>query len=767
MAETPVRAKSFLYTAAPFGHEDRAGFQFVGLPEGGVDPELTAFLAGHIGYTPPLGVPSQPSPEEIKTHCPVTTRIIPNAPGGFGLVICTRYVGQVYLADGARGKWGNFMAHALAVPGDWGADSAALISIARNMTWRTDLTAEEIATGRALFMPDVNVAATAPADSLALAESDRAAAIAAALARLDGDGSLLLPGTDPDVALDQFAEIAAALPEPLRCRLRWSSFEFDAGAGYDIMATSGATQLQDDVNAYLRLDAPPHDALYSWAGAEAVRDPETFWTRFLLVHDAETSEPVSKGLGLLREVDEAAPGEPAPVRRMLGIMRDHAPDAKLVSAATKTFRDGFGALRGAEAGNIGLLIAAGQEASALSEWSGSDVVLQELIGWAGSSPEIHAAFSSDADPRPLSRAMARAVADGHDVACVLEWVLAAARDRIDSDAPNDGLVAAILDVVPEGNAALLLHLARQQAGSAGQLALTSALLLRAADREGLAWLDAVTTGLREALPGQADRLIASLRLRVCELRAAQPTDAPGVAGTVAEFDIAALDELDAARVLAVVETLERGLPEVAPRHRGGTAANILEIVQRLGDDVGVAPNALALAASASPPRATALREHPSHLAKVLRSTDSAIYTAFFDTALSGISSASLAAAASDVAALWRADIRTHFVAAASAHFMRDTSHQSTADHLDDALIAYGATRPGSQANDDWSLVCEAVALKVCVRVRDDQFDELRSRHGTSPMFEALERRRARRLRSVASSIGTALSGLFSRRNGGG
>ena len=759
-------ARSYVYTAAPFGHEGINGFQFVGLPAAADGAEMTDFLAEHIGYTAPLGLPSQPDADQIAVAYPRSTRIIPNAPAGCSALIRSVYVGQVYQADGVRGKWGNFLGHALVfthppAPRD-------LLAMALTAPWRDALTEEEVARGAALDLPDTEVSAPVATAGARLSDAEMASAVAAILARLAGDTPLLLDDTPPEAALETFQEIAALLDPRLLARLRWSSFEFDGGADYDVMATCGDTQLAQNAAAYYRLSAPPSDAALIWVGEAACREGEQLWNRLALFCDLGSGGPFGEAIGVLMALEQAGPEDVDQVSRSLAMILEGPPEDDRVEAASRIFASGFSGLSEAQADDFAFLVIASHEAERLFEWSGSDVFSQQLIGWASAFPSVSAAFGPRADPIPLAGAMERAVAQGAPREEVLEVALAAADARLSGGADPSAFTAALHALLPEGGRdwrglETLMALIELLSRDPEREAILSDLVSRTADGASVAWLDKVSRALREASPQAADRLLPELRLRMFERESANADQAAAVARAMVDFGP---DKLPADST--VIEILER-LSCFVPAQRGTARTTLARDIMTMADGLGLArhhfPNALALYAAANAGNAEGVLRDADAFEAVLRRSDATSFAAFFDRAWGIVAPPELSAPDEDALSLWRQDTRAHFVETATRHFLALSG--SAAERVADALTAHARAAPSGLAGEDWAVVAETVALRLGTRLTEEEFEELAHRHRRSPLIDRMAKRRSRTVGAVAKSISGAVRNLFSRRDGHG
>lgn len=764
-----IPAESFVYTAAPFGHDGINGFQFVGLPADGAAPELIEAVAEHVRYTAPLGVPSQPTDEEIARQFPLSTRIVSGAPGNLTLLVQSRYIGQVYQSDGNRGKWGNFIAHARAVPAN-AVTAAALIGIARTAAWRKGLSGAELAAAKALDLPQEWLTPPPAPNTALLGERDSAAGLAAILARLDGDSALLFPDTEPELALAMFQDLAAHLPEVLGRRLSWSSFEFDAGPGYDVLATIGDTRLTSDAGAYLRLDAPPDDPIYLWAGQTIYREGAAFWTRLALFSDLSEPTGLADVLALVRRVDEAGPDALDPVCEAFALLRKGPADPPRIAAAEAIFARSFASLRDAEADNFALLVSAGKEARALSDWSGSDRLWQDLMKWAKAFPSVSAALGPKGESRSLSVAMARAVSAGSGLDHVLDMTLAAAHGRLSRGADTAALASAILTVLPDSGhgveaARPLLRLAKHYLNSPGHETLVEDLLTRSGEAAGLDWLNLIAAELPTIAPDLADRLLPGLEIGILEALADTPSDIADAARRVLGLASLRLDGSRAERIERLLERLDATVP-MTGRKQAKIAADMVAASKAHGLDPGQTPNALALQATESIPRATDILDDPHLLKRIQRAAAPDVYIAFFNQAFAALAPPSMRSSAKEIKALWRGDVRDHFASHTARHFLGVANRAPMIDRIEDAIIAHGASRNGDQTDDDWLAICETVGLKLCTKVDQESFDELARDHPTSTLVAAMVRRRNRGVAAVARSIGGAMRGLFSRHKGG-
>lgn len=760
-----ILATSFVYTAAPFGHDGINGFQFVGLPAGGAAPELIDAVAKHVRYTAPLGVPSQPTDEDIARHFPVSTRIVHGAFGSQTLLIQSRYIGQVYQSDGKRGKWGNFIAHARVIPAN-SATGEAMIGIARTATWRHGLSKEELDAGKPLDLPEERLAPTLAPNTTLLDERDRAAGLAAILARLDGDLPLLLPNTEPEQALAIFHDLAAHLPDVLSRRLSWSTFEFDAGPGYDVLATIGDTRLAADSGAYLRLDAPPDEPVYLWAGQTICRDGAAFWTRIALFSDLSEPTRLADVLAQVRRIDEAGPDALDPVHEALALLRKSPADPLRIAAAEAIFARSFGGLRDAEADNFALLVSAGKEALALASWSSSDRVWQDLVEWAEVFPSIDAALEPSGEPGPLSKAIARAVSAGSDVDHVLDMTLAIAFGRLSRGANTTAMATAILAILPDSGqgakaARHILRLAKHHLNSPAYETLVEDLLARSSEAAGLDWLNLVTAELPSIAPALANRVLPKLEIRILEALADTPSEIAEVARRVLGLASLPRDSSRSERIKGLLERIDAALP-MTGRKQAKIAADLAAAAKAHKLDPGVTPNALALQVTASESDLVAILKDSMLLERIQHATAPDVYIAFFDHAFAVQVQASMLGSAKYIKALWRSDIRDHFANHTARHFLDGTNRTLMIDRVEDAIVAQRANTRGSQRDDDWSVICENVGLQLCTKLDQYSFDVLVRDYPTSTLVAAMVRRRNRSFATIARSAGNVIRHLLSR-----
>ena len=118
------------YTSVQDGPSGSSGFQFVRLTDG-VDPALCRQVEPLLGYEPPRGSPARPTPEDIAAFpVALSYTLLPQG----GAVLCnTAYTGADY-----SGRYGNFYAHALHLPGGCDDLGAILpIEMWRSRSWST------------------------------------------------------------------------------------------------------------------------------------------------------------------------------------------------------------------------------------------------------------------------------------------------------------------------------------------------------------------------------------------------------------------------------------------------------------------------------------------------------------------------------------------------------------------------------------------------------------------------------------------------------
>ena len=763
-----IPAKSFWYTAAPFGHDGINGFQFVGLPDGGAAPELVEAVAEHVRYTAPLGVPSQPTAEEIANSFPVSTRIVAGVPDCKCILLTSRYIGQVYQSDGRRGKWGNFFAHARVVSSGSGT-TAALISIARTAEWRDELSIEELAAARPIDLPEESLAPVKTHGSDRIDERDRAAGLAAILARLDGDLPLLLADTAPEHALAMFQDLSANLPEALASRLSWSSFEFDAGPGYDVLATIGDTRLSADADAYLRLDAPPNDPIYLWAGEQICRDGAIFWDRLSLFSDLSQTTRLADSLSLAKKIKEAKPSEFEPVFQALALIREGPVEPKRVEACEAIFVDSFGVLKDHEADNFELLVEAAKEARALSKWSSSDKTWEELVSWAEAFPSVQATLVPAGSSEPLSKALTRANSAGVDVDHLIDMTMAAVKRELALGSDTTLLSTAILSVLPDGGksdraAETILRLAKHHLKSAGHSALVQDILEMSGRTAGLDWLNFVMAKLPAVAPDLAERVLPDLELGILENLARADGDIGELSKSISKLAASKFDKTRNERLKSLLERLDASLPN-SGRKQANNVALLVKAATAHDIDLAAAPNALALHAAGSGKLMASVLRDTHLLTAVLRKTDAGVYVAFFDSALANLEPKSMQGSSENLKTLWRADIRDHFVKHV-ARYYRDLSKESVLiDVVDDAVMAHSQTRVTDQREDDWATVCKTVALSLGQKLDQRSFDELIQDFPKSLLVDEMARHRNRGIKGVGRSVSKILRGISSWRKG--
>lgn len=763
-----IPANSFVYTAAPFGHDGINGFQFVGLPIGGAVPEMIDAVAEHVRYTPPLGVPSQPTAEEIALHFPRSTRIVPGMPSGQTLIMQSQYIGQVYQSDGKRGKWGNFFAHARAIPVH-AATTAALIGIARTADWRDGLSEAELTAAKALDLPEERLTRPPSPNMDHLREGERSSGIAALLARLDGDSPLLFPDTDPERALSIFENLAALLPEVLARRLSWSSFEFDAGPGYDVLATIGDTRLTSDANAYLRLDAPPNDPIYLWAGEAICRQGAEFWTRLSLFSDLSEKKRLADVLTQMRKIDDAKPGSLAPVCEALAFLRECPADSLRIAGAEAIFERGFNCLNDDEKDNFALLVSAGKEALALSQWSNSNRAWLAVLEWAWAFPSVKSAINSDGQPEPLSLAMVRAVSAGTSLDHVLDLTLATTQNRLSRESNIAHLAAAISAVLPDNGhstkgARTILRLAQHHLKSVAHEKLIVDLLSSASISAGFDWLDLVATELPKIAPELAIVALPSLEIRVLEAVADKQHSIADATQRLLGLSSRSSNEAFGKRLERLVVRLDAALP-VTGIKQVRASADLIKIAKANGLGFDKTPNALAMQATVDRSNLVAVLNDQQLFTHVHRISACSVYIGFFDAAFAAYEPDSLQGFAKSIKMLWRGDIREHFVNHTVRHFLSGLTSAQLEDRVDDAIMSHSRTKRTDECECDWAIICETIAQKLAPRLNQRSFDDLVRDFPQSSLVEAMADQRNRGIAAVARTVSGAMRDLFSRRKG--
>ncbi len=763
-----VPAYSFVYTAAPFGHDGINGFQFVGLPVGGAVPDLIHAVAEHVRYTPPIGVPSQPSAEEIALHFPLSTRIVPRLPNGQALVMQSRYIGQVYQSDGKRGKWGNFFAHARAIPVH-AATTVALIGIARTADWRDGLTETELTAAKALDLPEERLTRPPLPNLDELRESDRIAGIAAILARLDGDSPLLFPDTNPERALVLFENLAALLPEVLARRLSWSSFEFDAGPGYDVLATIGDTRLTSDASAYLRLDAPPDNPIYLWA-AEAICNQGTeFWTRLSLFSDLSDKQRLSDVLTLIRKIDDATLGALDPVYEALAFLRECPASSLRISGAEAIFERSFSRLNDGEKDNFVLLVSAGKEALALSQWSKSNRPWLAVLEWASAFPSINSALASDGRSEPLSMAIARAISAETPLDHVLDLIFATTENRLSHSMDAAHLSAAIVAVLPDNGHSLngartILRLAQHYLKTPAHEKLIVDLLSRASKSAGLDWLDLVGTELPKIAQELAIIILPSLEIAVLESVADKQHNIADAAQRLLRLCANSSMVGFGRRIEQLLSRLDAALP-VTGGKQIKASADLIKAANKIGLSPEKTPNALALQATVNRSNLVEVLSSQQLFTHVHRGAASSVYIGFFDAAFAIYEPDSLQGCDKSIRMLWRRDIREHFVNHTVRHFLSGISSARHVDRVNDAVLAHSRTKGSAECEYDWVLICETIAKKLAPRLNQQKFDDLVRDFPQSSLVEAIANQRNRGIAAAARAVGRTMRDMFSRRTG--
>lgn len=761
-----VPALCFLYTSATFGHDGINGFQFVGLPQDGASQDLIDFVAERIGYTAPLGVPSQPTSEEIERHFPLSTRIVPGAPGGHTALVQSRYIGQVYRENGERGKWGNFLGHARVVPTS-GATAVALIDFARNSEWRKELSTSELCDARPLDLPTERIDMPVKPYAAHIMDRERAAGLAAIFARLDGDAPLLLPDTEPDDALAVFQDLAAHLPLVLGQRISWSSFEFDTGPGYDVLATIGDTRLAAERHCFMRLDSLPNNPIYLWAGEIVCREGHTFWDRLQLFDDLSGRTRLADAFDMMRRIDEAGPHHMEPVLEALAVLRNGPSDRSRIAAAEDIFARGFCVLGGPETDNFVLLTRAGHEARALARWSGSDRSWQDLIGWAVRFPAIATALSERGASEPLAGAMLMAVEAGVEAEAVIDVTLAVTRTHLAQPPYPGALAEAVLAVLPDGGqspaaAQIVLRLAKNHLRTAPDSAFFEALLMRSGQAAGLDWLGLMASELPRIAPELASRIFPDLELVVLESIADDPVHVAKVIQRIEAAAVTPAVPLDRERTAKLLKRLDAAFVSDR-RNRRGNAKGLMRAAQAHTLGNATIPNALALEAIGNRDLLSQILSDRRRFDNIYSHTTSDVYAAFFDQAMPHFKAASMREDQPLLAHFWRIDIRDHFVQRVARHYQSRSIRTPLVQRLEDVIMAAASKPhdPGFAA--DWQKICTMVAVSFARKLDVAAVNELARKYPSSRIVSEVSNRRTTGLATAKQTIGRALRSLFSRR----
>ena len=118
------------YTSAEQGLGGSPGFQFVQL-SAGLDPGVCRQVESLLAYEPPRTAPSQPTPAQIADFPVSLSHTL--LTGGAAVLCHAAYTGTDY-----SGRFGNFYAHALYLPGGPGDLGAVLpIDTWESVSWRT------------------------------------------------------------------------------------------------------------------------------------------------------------------------------------------------------------------------------------------------------------------------------------------------------------------------------------------------------------------------------------------------------------------------------------------------------------------------------------------------------------------------------------------------------------------------------------------------------------------------------------------------------
>uniref|UniRef100_UPI000D398CE2 GAP1-N2 domain-containing protein n=1 Tax=unclassified Variovorax TaxID=663243 RepID=UPI000D398CE2 len=777
MTAPPPVADQFLYTAASFGNAGSEGFQFVGLPARGASVDALEKIERHVGYAAPLDMPAEPDDATIARRFPVSTRLLYPEGGAQAALVSSRYAGRVYRADGQRGKWGNFVVHALLV--DAPAAPASLAGLALEVPWRTGLSEGEHAAAQPLALEGLPLGAPrAPAP----ADAPDIELLAGVILRLCGGPPVLLPLPDaPDLpepghalALVRYARVQPLLPTAALRRLSWSSYEFDGASGYDVVATVGRTQLSMSPGGYFvpGETAAPADA--AWAAGAAARDPAHFWALLqALAGPALEAAPLRKALSALMAFDAPDGPDAALAHDTLAALRRAPADEALVAQARRLFERAWPPARMT---GFAAIVAAFGEARALGAWSGRDDWGATAARAASDAPALLACFTGPADAQPLAAALRETSALGLAPDEAVHAAADAAAPHLDAGRHEGVFVQALQAFAQQASSG-----SAGVAGWVGVLArlartprhrpIASALWCSQSQAAGGAWFDAVRAGLRRAAPEFEAEAAPPLVARLVEFYAAR--------GTELAWCVDALDGAGAPAPrqlqLPLAPLLERLDVQVAEdtdaARRAALAARLVRLRERWPPPQRPAETCIAncvlLDAARDPRQAQRLVADGVRFDALARAAHAGTCHALADAAWRAAQGSNGRPPDADAARqlycqLWRPDIAAPFAETVTHSLAADLQrHGDAVAYIARALA--GAPRGPAQALRAWQSVVEALALHLAPRLDDAQFERLVAVRGLdAPLRQALRARRAGSLRRLPATIGRFVQGVFGR-----
>lgn len=763
---TTAAADSYIYTASPFGHDGINGFQFVGMPAGDVAGELIDFLAAHIGFTAPLGVPSHPSSAEIEEAFPKITRIFGRGPDGRSIVIRSSYIGQVYQSGGARGKWGNFFGHALVF--DSSAPLGQLLALASTAPWRKGLTPEELVTGKALYLPKFTIDVpppTVPASQLG--RENLEAALAAVLCRLDGDVPLLLEDTTPEQALAIFLEIDAVLEDRVRAKLSWSSFEFDGGADYDIVATCGDTKLTQSANAFQGLRRLPTNELFIWGGRTACNEGVAFWNRLWLLCNPDTERGLKDGLDLLFRVDCMTADDLSAVSEAMAMICNARPDDTRVQAAAAVFSSGFDVLGSNAKDDFALLAQALNEADRLRSWAGTDLVHSKLHDWVNAFYSVRQVVDSG-HPEPLEKALENAVEKGCSFGEVLKAATFSFENYVDENRHIQTLSIALHAFVtshPEEAENRWDQAAELLTSSPALETVLKNILHTESMRASVRWLSEITTRLGKAHPEIADRSLRPIQIdQIRDREHLTPLEADQIAEALSDIGTDSwLEHATAEDAGPVLDRIEQALPQLSRSRTKQVSNRLLNFAVSIFGSAEKYPNALAYQATECPVQLKEILESRVLFRAIVNGAHCDSYHPFIIRVWAVRAHDTISQAESDYITLWRPDIRKQLADIVVKHFLSSPKRRGLLRHVSDALDASSNANEHSKAQSDWEFVAQTIAIKLAMKISDNDFALLLKLYPDDPRVEEIAEHRSRTFGAIVKSAFRGIRGWVGRK----